>query len=517
MSSDKGEFKPDDAEDKNAWDICAPIFDQFYIIGPDRKGETKTIYNFPKSAADGKYEMFLFPDSIYLEPLHFKNKRNVMNCFSSNNEILDNIIFYRVDGSSPIFVYACIFKATPLSFPGIRNGYAINQLIQYKENFSTVPQFKCAFVFVTSHPFHDLYFGLLKALVNLEFQTRNTLKNLEMLSEKDTLKYELNPMEYWPYTSFSARENFLNALYNTNLPILEETLGIKFNIANFDTFVWQMPEPRLMQYSPAKVGFDPFMSWVDPEQYVKLVECLLIGYNFIVAGTNYKEITKVISFLPNLIAPFTWSYNVISFVPESIIDFLDSPFPFIDGIFIKYLPEEKANGSETVLIDVDQRTIKFPEETYEMPEREDVIDSMSPIFQNSDLSDFNNVQSILKLTQDRIFDTIIKNMQNSIECRLDVPNPGTRFNKDKYISQYTDPRDLRFIEKLTESQNFACLINKLCLINTKIKRGIDVALEGLGEWAASIWKMQHQNASFENKNQVAVNLLNRFNPIDIKN
>jgi hypothetical protein len=508
--SESEKFIPLDDEDKNAWDICAPIFNHFFIIGPGRKNELETLYHYPEKKTDENYAQFLLPDGVNLEPLHFKNVRNVMNCFSSINEIIDNIIYYKVEGSSPVFVYACIFKATPLSYPGIIKAYVYDQLLHYKKNFETVPQFKCGFVFVTSHPFHDLYFDLLKTLVNLEFQTRNTLKNLMLLSNDENKDFDLNPTGYWPYTIHKARMELLEALYNSNLPVFGEALGIKFNIANLPDFTWNMPTRELMQYSPAAVGFEPFMQWINTEQYVRLIECLMVGCYFVVTGTNYKEITKTISFLPNIIAPFTWAYTIVSFVPLSMIDTLGSPVPYIMGVFIDYLRDVEFDPT-TVFIYVDSRTIEFPEQEVRIPERLELIDSIDPLFLKEETS-FVAVQIILKLTQDHIFRTIISKMQDALECRLDVPEPGTTFHTKKFNEQFDDPEDLKFIEQLEEQQIFHCLVCKLCRINTRIHEGNDASLEGLGEWAASIWKMQHQNASLGDKTQVAVNLLNTFDP-----
>ena len=105
--------------------------------------------------------------------------------------------------------------------------------------------------------------------------------------------------------------------------------------------------------------------------------------------------------------------------------------------------------------------------------------------------------------------TIIAPMEEALECRLDIKLPGSRFKIDQYNKHFKGD-DLAFVERLEESQNFNCLTNKLCRINTHLKQGHGEDLDGLGEWAAAVWKQQ--NMQTINKPVSPTRMLNVFNP-----
>ena len=501
------EFEREDEDDKNAWDLSAPIFEDFFIIGPNKNNKLQTLYHFPNKKTDQEYSVFLFPEGIEMEPKTYAKHRHVKLQFATENPILDNIIYYKVEGSHPTFVYATIFVANPFSYPAITKPYVLDNLIQYKTNFQNVPSYKCAFAFVTKHPFHDLFFGLLKTLLQLEYTTRNTKQNLRILNPNFIIDSHFNPFDYWPCRTYTAREDFLNSLYITNLPVFGESFGLKFNIANFKDFSWTMPEREVIEFCPAAVGFNPFMSWVQANEFVRLVESVLLGCYIIVYGDNYSEITRTVSFIPQIIAPFSWSYSVLAFVLD--VEFFGSPVPYIAGTYRKYLENADRDflPEDVIFIDVDNHTIDFPEANCKMPCHDDLIISIKPLFTVN--IDFSIVQGILKLTQSRIMSTIIAPMEEALECRLDIKLPGSRFKIDQYNKHFKGD-DLAFVERLEESQNFNCLTNKLCRINTHLKQGHGEDLDGLGEWAAAVWKQQ--NMQTINKPVSPTRMLNVFNP-----
>lgn len=84
----------------------------------------------------------------------------------------------------------------------------------------------------------------------------------------------------------------------------------------------------------------------------------------IVAGTEVEPIVRIVSSFSHLIFPFAWMFPILTIVPDSFVDILGSPVPFIAGVFKSEKCVKKVlelDDSENILIiDIDDRTIKWP-------------------------------------------------------------------------------------------------------------------------------------------------------------
>ena len=522
MAQEESDFVPFDAKDKNEWDLSAPIFEDFYIIGPDKNGEAANLYHFDQNMREDTFFKYLMPDGCKLREISLPSSRKAKLLFASENKILENIVYYKVDiDSHPFFIYATMFEATPLSFPALLNDYVFKQLRYYTKNFSKVPVYKCGYLFVSRHPFKDLFFGLLKVLLQLESLTRNTKINLFLLSnnqKSNDVIQRIDPLTYWPYTTKTVRDEFLNSVYLTNLPVFDESIGIQFNFSSIP-FTWQMQSKNLIPFLPAELGFDPIMTWINVHDYVHLLESVILAKHIVVIGSNYCEITKTVSFIPQIMAPFTWSGQIFSFIPNDMMDIFDYPSPYIAGAyatdFEKYRSEINISDMNVeVVINMDERIIEFISDTpgVSMTESADFIDSISALFDDSqNRQNFYFTMTILKLTQSHIFHTITKPMENALECRLDVEHPGTRFIEEKFKEQYSKD-NLLFIDNLLHSPNFDILISQMCRVNTVIQSGHAEEVGGLLQWAANIWNELNQKIVTPLKPSPA-KLLNIFDPM----
>ncbi|EAY14861.1 hypothetical protein TVAG_411270 [Trichomonas vaginalis G3] len=504
------DFVPNDSEFKNSWDIAAPIFDHFFIIGPndlDSIDNPTNLYHYPDVEADINFGNLIFPEGCSAGTRNFASNRAVKSEIGKPNQILDTFIYYKMEGTAPFFVYACIIKCCPFTYPAVSKNseYLIKQMQQYRDNHTDVPEFKCAFLFCTSHPFHDLFFGLIDTLINIEYQTRNTVINLKMLNENAPVPTNVTPDNYWPLSTVSVREAFLTALYNTILPVFDETIAIRFNYSNVPPFAWKMPKREEIAYSPSAVGYDLIMSWISVDQYIRLLESIMLGSYVLVIGDNFANITKTVSFLPTIIMPFIWTSVIVSFVPESMLEYLDSPVPYIYGAFTKNIKGRNINEN-TVVVYIDEKRLDFPPTEIKIPGYLDLKSKLEqPINHLKTKMNFETMMKILKITSGHIYDNITKKMEQTLECRLDAPNPGTHFHDKKFLDLYTG-EEREFIKELMGSQNFDCIVSKLCLINTGLNLGKGSTLSGLGEWGASI-----ENKSSPGKKNPAL-LLNIFDP-----
>ena len=494
----------DDNEQSQGWDITKPLFNQFFIIGPQEfKDKPKSLYNqnshidftpttlyqYPEKSEPKKYGDLIMPFGTKINDSQQLSTRDSKIEFSSQNEILNDVTFYKVDGNDPVFVYAIIFRATPFSLPAFLNPLLLDLLILFRDSKINTPVFKCAFVFETVHPFHSLFFRLLRTMIKFEFQVRNTKMNLKILNKGFVIPYNWNASEYWPCSTFFSRLDFLNSLYKTSLPVFGETIAIKFNDRIVPDFTWRMPERNVIAYSPAEVGYKEIMSWINLENYISLMEVTLLSYPIAVLGNNISDITKTVSFIPNIIMPFVWSNPVLSLAPkEQTADFLNAATPLIVGAFSEYADGQSIDKDYTLII-IENKEIAFFKDPPQIPGRKELLSALEKHFDTlKNHINFDTVKSIFKITQDHIYKFITKKMESCLEYKTIDGKSGTIFDQDKYFTLFSKD-ELDFITEFFDSQNFKTCVSKLCYINTSIRKGNDMSLEGLGGWSASVQQM----------------------------
>ena len=61
---------------------------------------------------------------------------------------------------------------------------------------------------------------------------------------------------------------------------------------------------------------------------------MIYEYNIIIVSRNSQILSGIISFLRNIIYPFSWNYPVVYDMPVEFIDLLESPVPLLAGINI---------------------------------------------------------------------------------------------------------------------------------------------------------------------------------------
>lgn len=65
-----------------------------------------------------------------------------------------------------------------------------------------------------------------------------------------------------------------------------------------------------------------------------LIFGMIYEYTIIIVSKKSKILSGMISFLCNIIYPFSWKYPVIYDMPVEFLDLLESPVPLLAGINI---------------------------------------------------------------------------------------------------------------------------------------------------------------------------------------
>lgn len=235
--SDIENFEPEDGNYFQRWDLSEPLFDNFFILGPEifnPYSEPTCLFQYPlrfhkiensESKSDKNYHFeidnigsqttkFLFPDGIHF----IENDENyqiidssIADTFSKPPKVFDHIIYIKNEVSVPHYYFCLRFRCSPFSRPaafGIKEfetlineiddidydnnylnnrvkalylekmkKYFMNDFVLY-ESTTVCPSCLFAYCFETHHPFQDLFFKLIKTIVNVESSSRSMAINL---------------------------------------------------------------------------------------------------------------------------------------------------------------------------------------------------------------------------------------------------------------------------------------------------------------------------------------------------
>mmetsp|Transcript_40573 Transcript_40573/g.39112 ORF Transcript_40573/g.39112 Transcript_40573/m.39112 type:complete len:323 (+) Transcript_40573:611-1579(+) len=122
------------------------------------------------------------------------------------------------------------------------------------------------------------------------------------------------------------------------------------------------------------IAFKQVWKRISPTNLVQLVNFLLLEKRVILISKSYECNAIVIEYLLDLIAPLNSSvFNNISFLMAEMIDYLDSPMPFIIGISSDlwhkiYETKWHEISDDTIAFDIDTEVFKMKLNSIDCPE-----------------------------------------------------------------------------------------------------------------------------------------------------
>lgn len=223
-------FIVEDGRYLKRWDASSPLFDNFYILGPDQfdpNCKPRCLFWFSKKAQQketnnsllnqnqnneiesnleeksnqevDQLTQFFFPDGIH----YCENDQDYLfiSCkelFSKEPKVYDHIIFIKNDGSVPHYYFVIRFQCSPFTRPPVLNKSIIDEskkdrnLIEdmnenieeemiHFSNMKTCPTCLFSYVFETQHPFFEFYFNLIHQITHMEALEKLKDKNYQIL------------------------------------------------------------------------------------------------------------------------------------------------------------------------------------------------------------------------------------------------------------------------------------------------------------------------------------------------
>lgn len=102
----------------------------------------------------------------------------------------------------------------------------------------------------------------------------------------------------------------------------------------------------------------------DPKMLVVAWESIILERKVLVTSSNPMLVTSCCEFLRRIVLPMEVINTYVPFLPRQMIETLEAPFPYLLGADSATVRECRVDLSETVVIDLDTRTVVAPKLQY---------------------------------------------------------------------------------------------------------------------------------------------------------
>lgn len=169
--------------------------------------------------------------------------------------------------------------------------------------------------------------------------------------------------------AFDSHNNFLKTLLaNKIFTSVGEKAIIHTGDPSCSKFLWQIPSIFQSCRNMIIYGIVPLLEWISLNDFIRILSLLFLEVSVIVIGTNIESIVRVVTAFPHIVFPFAWSFPIMTIIPDSFVDILGSPIPFIAGVFLNEACIKKIcnldDFNDILVIDMENQIIKWPKMKY---------------------------------------------------------------------------------------------------------------------------------------------------------
>lgn len=122
---------------------------------------------------------------------------------------------------------------------------------------------------------------------------------------------------------------------------------------------------------PLRLLFD----YLGVECVIELFTSVLLENQVLLKSEDFQKLTIVAECITSLLFPFEWPHVYAPILPTALHHFLDAPVPFVMGLHAENL-EASCQKVGLCYVDIDNKTIKLPEEMPNFPQKQDFINEI---------------------------------------------------------------------------------------------------------------------------------------------
>lgn len=169
-------------------------------------------------------------------------------------------------------------------------------------------------------------------------------------------------------------ESVLTKFYHTDIPNIDEYLRFADHNHKHNyriVFAEKIPDPTKLPTLSSDKYFLEFYNAIDPRQMLAIFASLLKERRILFTGRKVGTLSSCLHAVSMLLYPMCWQSVFITILPESLVDMVMAPMPYLIGVPKTVLENARMNLrdiGEVVIVDIDEKTLTSPfDDVAEMP------------------------------------------------------------------------------------------------------------------------------------------------------
>lgn len=170
-------------------------------------------------------------------------------------------------------------------------------------------------------------------------------------------------------------ESVLTKFYHTDIPNIDEYLRFADHNPKHNyriVFAEKIPDPTKLPTLSSDKYFLEFYNAIDPRQMLAIFASLLKERRILFTGRKVGTLSSCLHAVSMLLYPMCWQSVFITILPESLVDMVMAPMPYLIGVPKTVLDNARMNVrdiGEVVIVDIDEKTLTSPfDDVAEMPQ-----------------------------------------------------------------------------------------------------------------------------------------------------
>ncbi|EGT59485.1 CBN-RME-4 protein [Caenorhabditis brenneri] len=161
-------------------------------------------------------------------------------------------------------------------------------------------------------------------------------------------------------------ESVLTKFYHTDIPNIDEYLRFADHNQKHNyriVFAEKIPDPTRLPTLSSDKYFLEFYNAIDPRQMLAIFASLLKERRILFTGRKVGTLSSCLHAVSMLLYPMCWQSVFITILPESLVDMVMAPMPYLIGVPKVVLENAKMNVrdiGEVVIVDIDEKTLTSP-------------------------------------------------------------------------------------------------------------------------------------------------------------
>lgn len=163
-------------------------------------------------------------------------------------------------------------------------------------------------------------------------------------------------------------ESVLTKFYHTDIPNIDEYLrfadsnqtdGHNYRVV----FAEKIPDHTRLPTLGSDKFFLEFYNAIDPRQMLAIFASLLKERRILFTGRKVGSLSSCLHAVSMLLYPMCWQSVFITILPESLVDMVMAPMPYLIGVPKTVLENARLNIrdiGEVVIVDIDEKTLTSP-------------------------------------------------------------------------------------------------------------------------------------------------------------